>query len=90
MRTDPIPERFYYVPLPQLPRLHMPDLAFSAAIGRDRQGLRWGRRVVKACASHTPNARVVERWWASHTLDAVLWTLALASAVVVGVVVVRL
>jgi hypothetical protein len=52
----------------------MPDLSLSVTAG---QGLASGRRVV-------------ERWWATHALDAVLWTLAGALAVVVGLVVARL
>jgi hypothetical protein len=34
--------------------------------------------------------RVVETWWASHTLEAVLWTLALALGIAAGLVVARL
>jgi hypothetical protein len=89
-RMDPIPEKFYYVPLPQLPRLHVPDLPFSAAIGRGRRGWHSGRRVVGSWGSHTPDARVVEKWWASHAPEAVLWMLAFSLAAVVGVVVARL
>jgi hypothetical protein len=62
--------------------------SFSAAIGR---GLgHSGRRVVRAWASHRPDARLVQTWWASHAADAVIGTVAIASAVVVGVVVARL
>jgi hypothetical protein len=87
---DAIPEKFYYVPLPQLPRLHMPDLPFSAALGSGLRGRHSVRRVAETWASHTPDARAIERWWVSHTLDAVVWTLAMSLAVVVGIVVARL
>lgn len=102
---DAIPEKFYYVPLPQLRRLRMPhrprlrrsdlprlgirDLSAVAVIGRGLRG-HPGRRVVEVWASHRPHARVVERWWASHKPDSVVWMLGIASAVVVAVVVARL
>jgi hypothetical protein len=52
--------------------------------------MRDGRRVVAAWVSYTPKAKVIERWWVSHTLDAVVWTLAMSLAVVLGIVVARL
>jgi hypothetical protein len=84
---DAIPEKFYYVPLPRPPRLGMPDLprpprlprlpmpglALSATIDAGRRRWRRGRRVAAT-------------WWASHTLDAALWTLAIAFGVVLGLV----
>jgi hypothetical protein len=54
----------------------MPDLALSAAIGRP---LRSRHRA----------SRVVKNWWASHTMEATVWTLAMALAVVLGIVVAR-
>jgi hypothetical protein len=32
----------------------------------------------------------MKRWWASHTVDLVVWTLVMSLAVVVGIVVARL
>jgi hypothetical protein len=75
-RIDAIRKKFNDVLSLRLPRLRMPDLALSATIGR---GL-WGRH---------RSRRVVETWWASHRLGAVVWTLGVVSAVVVGLVVVR-
>jgi hypothetical protein len=89
-RKDAIPEKLYYVPLPQLPPLRMPDLPFSAAMGRGVRSWDSGRRVVETWASHTPGPRVMKRWWASHTVDLVVWTLVMSLAVVVGIVVARL
>jgi hypothetical protein len=51
--------------------------ALSATLGR---GLRRRHRA----------RRVVETWWASHTLETVLWTLALALGIGVGLVIARL
>jgi hypothetical protein len=85
-RLVAIPEKFYYVPLPGLSFLLRVPRSFSAAIGR---GLgHSGRRVV--WASLRADARLVQTWWASHAADAVIGTVAIASAVVVGVVVARL
>ena len=67
-------KKFIYVLSLRLPRLRMPDLPLSATIGRGLRGRHCSRRVV-------------ETWWASHTLEAVVWTLGAASAVVVGLVV---
>jgi hypothetical protein len=75
-RIDAIGKKFNYVLSLRLPRLRMPDLALSATIGRGFRGRHRSRRVV-------------ETWWASHRLEAVVWTLGLVSAVVVGLVVVR-
>ena len=77
MRIDAIREKLHYVPLPRPPRLSRPDLALSATIGR---GLRMRHR----------GRRVAEEWWAEHAQDAVLWTLVMALAVGVGVVIARL
>jgi hypothetical protein len=84
---DPIPEKLYYVPLPQLRHLHVRDLPLWATIGRGLRGRHDGHRFVEAWASYT---RAVERWWMSHTVDEVVWMLALALAVVVAFVVARL
>jgi hypothetical protein len=84
---DPIPEKLYYVPLPPLRRPHIRDLPLAATIVRGLRGRHSGRKVLRAWASH---ARAVEKWCVSHTLDEVVWTLAMAAAVVVGVVVARL
>jgi hypothetical protein len=73
---DAIRRKLHLV-LSRRPRLRMPYLALSATISR---GLR--RR-------HGAG-RVVHTWWASHTPEAVLWTLGMALAVVVGLVVARL
>jgi len=90
-RLDAIPERFYYVPLPQLPRLHAPDFPLSATIGRGLRGRHSSsRRLVETWRSHTPDARVIERWWVSHTLETVVWMLGMSLAVLVGIVVARL
>jgi hypothetical protein len=81
---EAMPEKFYYVPFPRLPHLRMSvfprlpllptrGIGLSSKIGEGRR--RWRRR-----------RRVLETWWASHTLDAVLWTLAIVSAVLVGFV----
>jgi hypothetical protein len=86
-RVDPIPEKFYYVPLPLLVRPHVRELA--ATIGRGRRERHGSRRGAEAWASHTPDARVVKRWWASHTPEAVAWMLAITSAVLVGMLVAR-
>lgn len=78
-----MPEKFYYVPLPRLPRLRMgvvrelrrprmPDLRLAAATGRGHRS--WRRR-----------RRVLRSWVVSHSVDAVTWTLVLALAVVLGV-----
>jgi hypothetical protein len=86
---DATPDKFYYVPLPQLPRLRMPDLprlprlrvpALPLSAVRVR-----GRRRRYSTAAH-----IVETWSAAHSLDMVLWTLALALAVGVGVGIGRL
>ena len=91
IRLDAIPEKFYYVPLPQLPRLHVSDLPLSATIGRGLRGRhRSSRRLVETWRSHTPDARVIERWWVSHTLETVVWMLGMSLAVLVGIVVARL
>jgi hypothetical protein len=74
---DAIRKKLHQVPLPRRPRLHLPDLALSATISR---GLR--RR-------HDAG-RAVQTWWASHTLEAVLWALGMALAVVAGLLVARL
>lgn len=89
-RMDATPEKLYYVALPQLPRLHMPHLPFSAAMGRGLRSWDSARRVVETWASRAPGPRVMKRWWVSHTLDLVVWTLAMSLAVVVGIVVARL
>ena len=90
-RLEAIPERFYYVPLPQLPRLHMPDLPFSPTMARGLRGRhKSSRRLVETWRSHRPDPRVIERWWVSHTLEAVVWMLGMSLAVLVGIVVARL
>jgi hypothetical protein len=68
--------KFTYVRAPRLPRLPMPDLTLSAAIGRPLRSRHRAHRAAKA-------------WWASHTLEATVWTLAMALAVVLGIVVAR-
>jgi hypothetical protein len=68
--------KFTYVRAPRLPRLPTPDLTLSAAIGRP---LRSRHRASKA----------VKNWWVSHTLEATVWTLATALAVVLGILVAR-
>ena len=88
---DAIPEKFYYVPLPQLTRRHVSDLPLSATIGRGlRERHRSSRRLVETWRSHTRDARVIERWWVSHTLETVVWMLGMSLAVLVGIVVARL
>jgi hypothetical protein len=82
---DVTPDKFYYVALPRLrmpdlPRLphpRMPALPFSAVVVRGGRRLHSGRTAVEA-------------WSVAHSLDAVLWTLALALAVGVGFGVSRL
>jgi len=74
MRIDASREKLYYVPLPRPPRLRVPGLALSATIGRGLRMRYRGRRVAK-------------KWWADYAQDAVLWTLVMALAVGVGVVV---
>jgi hypothetical protein len=71
-----IPEKLYYVPRPQLSRLRVPS-SFSAAIGG-------------ALHSRHRAGRVVRKWGASHTLEATVWTLAIALAVVLGIVIARI
>ena len=70
-------EKLNNLPSPRVSRLRLPDFAFSARIGRGHRRTRSAHKLART-------------WWASHTLDAVLWTLAGALAVVVGVVVARL
>ena len=80
---DATPDKFYYVTLPRLrmpdlsrlPHPCMPALPFSAGVVR--RSLHSGRTAVEA-------------WSAAHSLDAVLWTFALALAVCVGLGVSRL
>jgi hypothetical protein len=76
-----MPEKFYYVPLPRLPRvritvvrerLRMLDFRFRAGTRRGHRNGRRGRKVLR-------------RWVVAHSRDAVLWTLALALAVALGV-----
>jgi hypothetical protein len=67
-------EKVHDLPSPGVSRLRIPDFALSATIGRvHRRG-------------HSAR-RLVETWWASHALEAVLWTLAMALAVGAGLVV---
>jgi hypothetical protein len=79
---DATPDKFYYVPLPPLPRLRMSDLqrlprlpvpavALSAVIEGGHRRSQSGSRVARS-------------WWSSHAQDAVLWTLAIASGLLVG------
>jgi len=86
-RLDAIPEKFYYVPLPRLPRL-LPDLPLSATMGRGRHSSR--RWLVETWRSHAPDARAIERWLLSQKLEAVVWMLGMSLAVLVGIVVARL
>jgi hypothetical protein len=84
LRMDATPDKVYYVPLPQLPRLHMrplprlphlrrvPVLPFSARLVRGRRRL------------HRSSRTPVVTWSAAHSLDMVLWTLALVLAVGIG------
>jgi hypothetical protein len=67
-------EKLGNLPLPRVPSLRLADSPISVTTGH---GLGKGRRVVRT-------------WLTSHALDAVLWTLAVALAVVVGVVIARL
>lgn len=70
------PEKYYYVPLPQISRLRVPS-SFLASIGRP---LRSRHRA----------GRVVRKWRASHTLEARVGTLVIALAVVLGIVITRI
>jgi len=69
---DAAPERFYYVALPRLPGLRWPARHLSARSGP-------GRR-----SRH--RAALLQTWWAAHSVDAVVWMLAITLAVGVGVV----
>lgn len=60
------------LPLPRDVPLRLPALALSGSIGR---GLR------RRDSAH----KAAQRWWALHALDAMLWTLALATALGLGV-----
>jgi hypothetical protein len=74
MRIDATREKLYYVPLPRPPRLRVPNLALSATIGHGLRMRHSGRRVAM-------------KWWTEYAHDAMVWTLVMAVAVGVGVVV---
>lgn len=73
---DAATEKFYYVPLPRLPLLRWPQRHLSARSGRgDRSRHR---------------APLLQKWRAAQSLDAAVWMLAIAVAVVVGVMVAQI
>jgi hypothetical protein len=69
-------KRLAVPPLPRALRLRVPDFALPATIGR---GLGRGHN----------SREVVKTWWALHRLDVVLWSLAIALGVVIGLVAAR-
>jgi hypothetical protein len=75
-----MPEKFYYVPLPRLPRLRI-------TVVRELRRLRTPafRFSAPTRRGHRNRRKVLRRWVVAHSRDAVLWTLALALAVVLGV-----
>ena len=95
---DPVPEKFYYVPLPRLPRVRLarlprPRLQELPSYARPR--LRRPRvlsrpRVfngVDACARGWRRTRKGARsWWRAHRLDVALCVFGLACALAVALV----
>jgi hypothetical protein len=67
-------EKVNDLPSPRVSRLRLPDLRLSATIGRGHRRRRSAHQLVMT-------------WWASHALEAVVWTLAMALAVGAGLVV---
>jgi hypothetical protein len=79
---DAIPDKFYYVPLPRLPRLRMSDLARLPHLQMSTFPL--AATIVRGERSWRRSCRATGTWLAAHTLDAAAWTLATAIGVVAG------
>jgi len=79
---DAIPDKFYYVPLPRLPRLRMSDLARLPHLHMSTVPL--VGTMVPGRRSWRRSCRATGTWLAVHTRDAVAWTLVAAIGLAAG------
>jgi hypothetical protein len=78
---DSLPEKFIYVPLPQLPRLPRTQFRRRASLGP-----RLHRAVVAVIRSSARARARAQWWWRRHALDVALAAAASACGVVVALV----
>ena len=89
--------------LARLPHLHILSVPLAAKIVRNHRTWRRGYRAIGArCATQTlatissvqlswrSGRKAAKSWWLAHTLEVAVWTLGMALALALGVVVARL
>jgi hypothetical protein len=91
---DAVPEKFYYVPLPRVRRLHVRDVRRLVRMRMRLVGYRClrisevgvFRSIIPAFRASQKAGRTAKSWWKLRRLDAALCIFVLASGVVLALI----